>query len=167
MYTCTVLHSSIQHFLKKSQPTQLNFSQLNSLSSSKSSLTSGLQDSLKAQREMQARSTPSFACQRKGCVSNFEDECDCGHQPPNVGMNLEMWAWTFKCGHEKCQRHHFNGFDYHCECSHKYIRVRYAARTCVSTHVDMLTCTHTLVLTHVSAYSFMHTYTHVLTHVRT
>ena len=72
------LFSQVQFyfFLEKSQPTQPNFTQLNSLSSSKSSLTSGLQDSLKAQREMQARSTPSFACQRKGCVSNFEDKCD-------------------------------------------------------------------------------------------
>jgi hypothetical protein len=47
------------------------------------------------------------------------------------------------------------------------VSVRYAARTYVSTEVDMLTCTHTLVLTHVSAYSYIHTYTHLLTHVRT
>ena len=41
---------------------------------------------MKAQREMQAQSTPSFACQRKGSVSNFKDKCECRHEPPDVGM---------------------------------------------------------------------------------
>ena len=35
---------------------------------------------------MQAQSTPSFVCRRKGCVSNFEDKCEYGHELPNVGM---------------------------------------------------------------------------------